>query len=93
MQTVASRVGDEFPFPLARLPDDPDLDRVRMKWNSFALTGRDRTRFDPIEHPAGLPDDQLPHEIEVRAKVSRGGYEPARLIITLHTGLTLQALV
>lgn len=54
---------------------------VRMKWNSFALTGRDGAPFDLIKHLAGLPDDRLPHEIEVRAKVSRGVCEPVRLII------------
>ncbi|MBW4090203.1 MAG: hypothetical protein HIU82_03710 [Proteobacteria bacterium] len=27
---MASRVGDEFPFLLARLPDDLDLDRLAL---------------------------------------------------------------
>jgi hypothetical protein len=54
---------------------------VRMKWNSFTLTGKDGTPFDLIDHLETLPDDRLAHEIDVRAKVQRDVFVPIRLII------------
>jgi hypothetical protein len=54
---------------------------VRMKWNSFALSGKDGAPFDLIDHLGTLPDDRLAHEIDVRAKVRRGVFVPIRLII------------
>jgi len=52
-----------------------------MKWNSFHLTGEDDAPFDLIEHLTSLPDDQLPHEVNVQALVHRGVTTPVRLII------------
>ena len=54
---------------------------VRMKWNSFHLTAEDDAPFDLIEHLTSLPDDQLPHEVNVQALVRRGLTMPVRLII------------
>lgn len=54
---------------------------VRMKWNSFSLTGQDGASFDLIDHLETLPDDRLAHEIDVQAKVRRGVFVPIRLII------------
>ncbi len=54
---------------------------VRMKWNSFSLTGRDGAPFDRIDHREILPDDRLAHQIAVRAKLRRGVFVPIRLII------------
>jgi len=54
---------------------------VRMKWNGFHLTGQDGTAFDLIGHLATLPDDQMPHEIDVQALVRPGVTTPVRLII------------
>ena len=54
---------------------------VRMKWNGFHLAGKDSTPFDLIDHLKTLPDDQLPHEIDVQATVSQGVTMPIRLII------------
>jgi len=54
---------------------------VRVKWNGFRLTGKDGASFDLIDHLKALPDDRTPHEIDVRAKVSRGVFVPIRLII------------
>src|ERR1700692_3901201 len=51
---------------------------VRMKWNSFDLTGNDGKAFDLVDHLAALPDDQVPHEIDVQAKVSRDVFVPIR---------------
>lgn len=54
---------------------------VRMKWNSFSLTGKDGAPFDLIDHLESLPDDRLAHEIDVRAKLQRGVFVPIRLIV------------
>jgi len=54
---------------------------VRMKWNGFHLTGQDGSAFDLIDHLATLPNDHLPHEIDVQALVRRGVTTPIRLII------------
>jgi hypothetical protein len=54
---------------------------VRMKWNGFHLTGQDGSPFDLIDHLVALPNDQLPHEIDVQALVRRGVTTPIRLII------------
>jgi hypothetical protein len=58
---------------------------VRMKWNGFHLTGEDNASFDLIDHLQALPDDQVPHEIEVRATVSHGVSVPIRLIVLRKT--------
>jgi hypothetical protein len=59
---------------------------VRMKWNSFQMTRQDDAHPDPmafdlIQYLQGLPDDQQPHEVEVRAHVGSGVTMPLRLII------------
>jgi Transposase DDE domain len=54
---------------------------VRIKWNGFHLTGQDGSAFDLIDHLATLPNDHLPHEIDVQALVRRGVTTPIRLII------------
>src|ERR1700735_2695495 len=54
---------------------------VRIKWNGFHLTGHDGAAFALIDHLASLPNDQLPHEIDVQALVRRGVTTPIRLII------------
>jgi IS4 transposase len=54
---------------------------VRMKWNGFHLTSQDGAAFNLIDHLATLPNDQLPHEIDVQALVRRGVTMPIRLII------------
>ena len=54
---------------------------VRITWNGFHLTGQDGSPFDLIDHLATLPNDQLPHEIDVQALVRRGVTTPIRLII------------
>jgi hypothetical protein len=54
---------------------------VRMKWNGFHLTSKDGAAFDLIDHLATLPNDQVPHEIDVQALVRRGVTMPIRLII------------
>jgi len=54
---------------------------VRMKWNSFHLTAADGAAFDLVDHLATLPNDQVPHEINVQALVRRGLTMPVRLII------------
>jgi hypothetical protein len=54
---------------------------VRLKWNGFHLTGRDGTAFDLIDHLATLPNDQMPHEINVQATVRRGVTMPMRMIV------------
>jgi hypothetical protein len=58
---------------------------VRMKWNGFHLTSKAGAAFDLIEHLKTLPDDQVPHEIDVRATVSQGVTVPIRLIILRKT--------
>jgi hypothetical protein len=55
---------------------------VRLKWNSFHLTGKDGAPFNLIDHLNALPDDQVPHEIDVQARVRRGVTTPIRLIIS-----------
>jgi hypothetical protein len=52
-----------------------------MKWNGFHLTGQDGAAFDLVDHLTSLPNDQLPHEIDVQALVRRGVAMPIRLII------------
>jgi hypothetical protein len=54
---------------------------VRMKWNSFHLTAEDGSLFDLIDHLKALPDDRVPHEINVRATVRQGVTMPVRYII------------
>jgi hypothetical protein len=54
---------------------------VRMMWNGFHLTGQDGALFNLIDHLATLPNDQVPHEINVQALVRRGVTTPIRLII------------
>ena len=55
---------------------------VRLKWNRFHLTDKDGAPFNLIDHLTALPDDQVPHEIDVQARVSRGMTMPIRLIIS-----------
>jgi Transposase DDE domain len=54
---------------------------VRIKWNGFHLTAQDGSAFDLIDHLATLPNDHLPHEIDVQALVQRGVTMPIRLVI------------
>jgi hypothetical protein len=54
---------------------------VRMMWNGFHLTRPDGSAFDLIEHLATLPNDQVPHEIDVQARVHRGLTTPMRIVI------------
>lgn len=54
---------------------------VRMKWNSFHLSGEDGAPFDLIESLKALPNDHHPHEAHVRAYVDRHHAEPIRLIV------------
>jgi len=54
---------------------------VRIKWNGFHLTGLDGAPFSLIDHLKALPDDHEPHEIDVQARVSKGVFQPIRLII------------
>ena len=54
---------------------------VRLKWNGFHLTTQDGAAFDLIEHLATLPNDQVPHEINVQATVRRGVTMPMRIIV------------
>jgi len=64
---------------------------VRMKWRSFHLTGTDGAPFDLIDHLQALPDDQVPHEIDVQALVSGDVTVPVRLIILRKTPEATQA--
>jgi hypothetical protein len=54
---------------------------VRLRWRSFVLSTPEGTRFDVIEHLQTLPDDLVPHEIMLRAKVRRDVFIPMRLVI------------
>lgn len=54
---------------------------VRLKWNGLHLAGNDGTPFNLIDHLSALPEDQVPHEIDVQARVRRGVTLPIRLII------------
>lgn len=54
---------------------------VRIKWNGFHLIDKDGAPFHLIDHLRTLPDDQVPHEVDVQAKVSRDVFVPIRLII------------
>ena len=54
---------------------------VRIKWNGFHLTGTDGAPFSLIDHLNALPNDQVPHEVDVRARVSKKVVQPIRLII------------
>jgi hypothetical protein len=56
-----------------------------MKWNGLHLTSKDGAAFDLIDHLKTLPDDQVPHEIDVQARVSHGVTVPIRLIILRKT--------
>ncbi len=58
---------------------------VRMKWNGFHLTSKDGAAFDLIDHLKTLPDDQVPHEIDVHATVSQAVTVLIRLIILRKT--------
>jgi hypothetical protein len=64
---------------------------VRMKWNGFHLTSKDHASFDLIDHLRALPDDQVPHEIELRATVSQGVTMPIRLVILRKTPQAAEA--
>jgi len=55
---------------------------VRVRWRGFSLSRADGSGFDLIEHLGTLPNDMLPHEVMVRARV--GPLDPPlplRLII------------
>jgi Transposase DDE domain len=55
---------------------------VRVRWNGFSLSRRDGRDFDLIEHLGSLPNDTVPHEAMVQAKL--GPLDPPlplRLII------------
>jgi IS4 transposase len=55
---------------------------VRVRWKAFSLCLPDGAPFSLIEHLRALPDDTLPHEIMVHAKVKVGQPKlPLRLII------------
>ncbi len=58
---------------------------VRIKWNGFHLTTKQGAPFDLIAHLNALPDDHVPHEIKVNARVSRTTALPVRLIILRKT--------
>jgi hypothetical protein len=44
---------------------------VRLRWNALRLRKPDGKPFDLIKHLATLPDDTLPHEVNVEAVVAR----------------------
>lgn len=86
------RIGDRY---YARAPslhrfrqqsaDQPDF-MVRVGWNALSLTRQDGSGFDLITHLGVLPDDMVPHEVIVQAKV--GPLDPPlplRLIIQRKT--------
>jgi hypothetical protein len=92
------RIGDRY---FARAPK---LDRfrqesanqadfiVRVGWNAFSLTAEDDSDFDLISHLGTLPDDMVPHEVWVQARV--GGSNPPlplRLIIQRKTAEATEA--
>jgi hypothetical protein len=55
---------------------------VRVRWRGFSLSRTDGSGFDLIEHLGTLPNDLVPHEVMVQAKV--GPLDPPlplRLII------------
>jgi Transposase DDE domain len=54
---------------------------VRIKWNGFHLMTEGGASFDLIDHLATLPNDQLPHQVNVETLVRRGVTIPIRLII------------
>jgi hypothetical protein len=59
---------------------------VRVGWAAFSLTGQDGADFDLIAHLGQLPDDRMPHEVAVQARL--GPLDPAlplRLIIQRKT--------
>ncbi len=64
---------------------------VRLKWKSFHLTDEDGQPFNLIEHLKALPNDATPHEVNVRAYVSREHSEPMRLIILRKSPEAVQA--
>jgi hypothetical protein len=53
--------------------------------------GQDAASFDLIDHLATLPNDQLPHEIDVQALVRRGVTTPIRLIILRKPAKAMEA--
>ena len=64
---------------------------VRLKWNGFHLTAPDGTAFDLIDHLGTLPNDQVPHEIDVQATVCRGVTMPMRIIVLRKPPAAIQA--
>jgi hypothetical protein len=54
---------------------------VRARWKGFVLSRLDGAAFSLMEHLSTLPVDDRPHEISVRAKVSKREHLPLRLII------------
>jgi hypothetical protein len=55
---------------------------VRVRWKAFSLTRPDDTSFNLIEHLRQLPNDTVPHEVMVQARVRPGEPRlPLRLII------------
>jgi Transposase DDE domain len=55
---------------------------VRVRWKAFRLRRPDGGQFSLIEHLQALPDDDVPHEVDVQARL-RGDqpWLPLRLII------------
>lgn len=59
---------------------------VRVGWQAFVLCRPDGTAFDLIEHLGSLPDDRMPHENVLQARVGAGEpMLPLRLIIQRKT--------
>ena len=54
---------------------------VRVKWSGFKLTSQDGAPFSLIDHLRALPNDHVPHEVEVQARVRARVFTPIRLII------------
>ena len=55
---------------------------VRVRWKAFTLSLPDGTPFTLIEHLQQLPNDTIPHEVMVQARVRPGEPKlPLRLII------------
>ena len=54
---------------------------MRMKWNGFHPNGQDGALFELIDHLVALPNDQVPHEINVQALVQPGVTTPVRMIV------------
>lgn len=54
---------------------------VRTGWNSFKFTTPDGNAFDLIKHLSVTPQNQMMHEVELRAAVDRKITLPLRMII------------